>query len=151
MSLPETKRCNRCKVTKPAAEFGTRNQDGRVYLRAYCKPCSVKNNARFRQQKPENRLYSSVKQRAGRYGLPFDLELADIVIPDKCPVLGIPLVADYTKRTDGTPSVDKIIPELGYVKGNIVIVSWRANRLKNDASLSELKALHDFYCTSSTS
>ena len=57
-------------------------------------------------------------------------------IPDVCPVLGIPLDQDPKgkgERSDNSPSLDKFIPSLGYVKGNIHIISWRANHLKNDA------------------
>lgn len=40
-----------------------------------------------------------------------------------------------------SPSVDKIIPQLGYVKGNVQIISNRANIMKNDATLEDVKAL----------
>lgn len=89
-------------------------------------------------------LYYNAKYRAKRLGLPFDLEKSDIVVPEVCPVLGIPI--DPNKRGRGSispnsPSVDRIIPERGYVKGNICVISWRANDLKKDATLAELKAL----------
>lgn len=47
--------------------------------------------------------------------------------------------------SDMSPSLDRLIPSKGYVKGNVVVVSWRANRLKNNASLADLRALVDFY------
>lgn len=37
--------------------------------------------------------------------------------------------------------MDRVIPELGYVKGNVEIISYRANRLKNDATYHELRAI----------
>lgn len=88
---------------------------------------------------PERGLLSSAKKRARYEGLPFDLELSDISIPDICPVLGIPLLVKEGKRTNNTPSLDKIIRDKGYVKGNVQVISWRANRLKCDASLAELE------------
>lgn len=90
---------------------------------------------------------SEVRQRAKEKGLPFNLLLVDLVSvwPDsgKCPVLHLPLKPG-DGRTDDSPSVDRIIPELGYVKGNVAIVSWRANKIKNNATLGELVSLADW-------
>ena len=82
---------------------------------------------------------------AKELGLPFNLEEPDIVIPEFCPVLGIRLEFPSKSRTDASVSIDRIIPSLGYVKGNIVIVSWRANFIKSDATLEELKRLVEYY------
>ena len=51
----------------------------------------------------------------------------------------------YSNATEGSPSVDRIDPNGGYVRGNIVVVSWRANRLKGNAMVNELRAIADFY------
>lgn len=83
----------------------------------------------------------NVRSRAKKKGLPFDLTLDDIVIPAVCPVLGIPLIERSGKFSDNSPSIDRTIPEKGYVKGNIAIMSYRANRIKCHASLAELKAI----------
>ncbi len=40
-----------------------------------------------------------------------------------------------------SPSLDRIDSTKGYTKGNIWVISNRANTLKNDATLSELKLL----------
>jgi hypothetical protein len=99
----------------------------------------VKGAARTEKQFVRN-LFKSIKVRAARKGLPFNLEESDIVIPEVCPVLGIPL-----KWGDGlqecTPSVDRLIPELGYVKGNCKVISMKANRLKSNATVDQFKAL----------
>jgi len=65
--------------------------------------------------------------------LPFNMEAADIVIPPVCPVLGLPFVfgADGYRHPHG-PSVDRIIPALGYVKGNVRVICNLANRLKHE-------------------
>lgn len=90
---------------------------------------------------PEKQMYQRVKSRAKIDGIPFNIELSDIQIPDVCPVLGVTLVRrlgmkGYSKYA---PSLDKIQPELGYVKGNVRVISARANLLKSDALLSELE------------
>lgn len=100
-----------------------------------------------RQYRKRNRVsswISSVKGRAKHLGLDYNLTEEDYLIPELCPILNIPLFFTYKKRTDNTPSVDRHNPEEGYIKGNCSIISWRANRLKCNASLSELKALVEY-------
>jgi predicted nucleic acid-binding Zn ribbon protein len=95
----------------------------------------------------ERSILSRVKHRAKRDGIPFNLEVSDIVVPDTCPILGIPLTAHYGKGVGyhpDSPSVDRIIPSQGYTKGNVRVISARANLLKNDATVAELeKVLED--------
>jgi hypothetical protein len=71
----------------------------------------------------------------------------DILIPSKCPVLGIPLMPNIGggRQDDHSPTLDRIIPGKGYVPGNVVVVSWRANRIKSDATIEELKKVARFY------
>ncbi len=45
------------------------------------------------------------------------------------------------KLYDDSPSLDKIIPKLGYVKGNVWVVSNKANRIKSNATIEELELL----------
>jgi hypothetical protein len=86
------------------------------------------------------RLLTNAKHRAKKLGIPFTITLNDIHIPNVCPLLHIPLLTGG-KRTDSTPTLDRIIPHLGYVRDNIAVISWRANRIKNNASLEELKKI----------
>jgi hypothetical protein len=87
---------------------------------------------------------NNTRLRAKKKGLPFDLTLEDVLIPEFCPVFGIPLIMRAGKFNDNSPSLDRIIPEKGYVKGNVIIMSYRANRIKCHASLAELKAIVAF-------
>jgi hypothetical protein len=85
-------------------------------------------------------LYSA-RSRAKKYGIPFDITMEDIPeIPDRCPLLGIPLVIwrSRDEHRASSPSLDKIDPGPGYVKGNLWIISTRANQIKNDATPDEL-------------
>lgn len=89
-----------------------------------------------------------IKQRAKRKGICFTLTKADIVIPTHCPVLGIPLVqTNKGLHQDDSPSLDRIVPSLGYVSGNVKIISWRANRIKCDATSKELQLISQYYGT----
>lgn len=60
-------------------------------------------------------------------------------------MLGIKLRPASGSRTNSTPSLDRIIPKKGYVRGNIIVISWRANLLKRDATIKELMQLASFY------
>lgn len=92
-------------------------------------------------------MVANAKTRASKAGVPCTITPSDIVIPDLCPVLGIPLYRQLGKKggCDNSPSLDRIIPEDGYVPENIVVVSRRANRAKSDLTVDELESVADFY------
>lgn len=86
------------------------------------------------------RLYHGAKTRAKKSGLPFDLDVEfihNLLEHSKlCPLLNMPYDDDKYMQ-----SLDKKIPELGYIKSNVWIISYRANAIKNDASIEELELL----------
>jgi hypothetical protein len=93
-----------------------------------------------RSANPAYYLWRLAKRRALQQGVPFSLQPQDIVVPSTCPVLGIPLILSrQASPSDNSPSVDRIVPTLGYTPGNIRVVSFRANRIKTDATPEELK------------
>ena len=97
-------------------------------------------SARFRQQYPERVMFSSAKARARKEGVPCTICDADIQIPPCCPVLGIPLQRTFGRGGgDASPSLDRIVPEKGYVVGNIAVISSRANRIKSNATADEIE------------
>lgn len=83
-------------------------------------------------QDPRSPMLSRAKYRAKQKGRDFNITKEDIVIPDTCPLLGTPMQS---------PSLDRIDSSKGYIKGNVWVISNRANTLKNDATLTELKTL----------
>lgn len=90
-------------------------------------------------------MATNARSRAKERGLPCDITWRDIVIPAVCPVLGIPLVVSVGQVTEGSPTLDRIIPELGYVKGNIIVVSELANRIKTNATPEQIMRVGQFY------
>ena len=94
--------------------------------------------------KPEYLLWAAAKYRAKRDGLPFNIDYYDILIPEFCPVLGIPLMKATGKPADNSPTVDRIKPELGYVKRNILVISFKANSIKRDASAKEIRKVLEY-------
>ena len=140
------KTCDSCKLEKELEEFGkeSRKRDG---LNSRCKKCHYQRISTYQKQNPEKTLLSACKTRAKKRGLPFNLEVKDIIIPEKCPMLGIKLESGRGRRGifDSSPTIDRIIPEKGYIKGNIQVVSGRANMIKSNATPDELMAVAK-YC-----
>jgi hypothetical protein len=96
---------------------------------------------KWRLNHPEWTMLSGARCRARKYGLAFNIEVSDICIPKTCPILGIELKKGLGRISEASPSIDRIRPERGYVKGHIVVISNRANRIKNDATLEEITKL----------
>ena len=90
-------------------------------------------------------MISRAKQRAKRKGIEFNLKDSDIKIPEKCPVLGIPLSPSAKRVSDGSPSIDRIYYNKGYVPENIIVVSHRVNTIKSNATPEELMRVAEFY------
>ena len=80
-------------------------------------------------------------RRASEKGVPFALEEKDVVVPVFCPILGVRLQIQRGKHSDDSPSLDRVIPSLGYVPGNVIVISHRGNTIKSNATLEELEAL----------
>jgi hypothetical protein len=97
---------------------------------------------RYRAKNWAKIMFNNARSRAKEKGLPFSIELSDIVIPDRCPVLDIPITKQVENLNDNSPSVDRIRPALGYVKGNVRVISQRANRLKCDGTAAEMLLVH---------
>lgn len=95
----------------------------------------------YARKPKEYHLFSQCKHRAKQAGLEFSIEVSDIVIPDVCPVLGFELSRSNQRNLPNSPSVDRFDNSKGYTKDNIRIISWRANKLKCDATPSEMAAL----------
>jgi len=106
------------------------------------------NPMQYRRLKVTN-TRTKARLRAKEHGLPYDVSIDYLmsIFPEDsvCPVFGTPMVWGEADGKNNSPSLDRIIPELGYVEGNVVWISTRANRLKQDASLDDMKRLYTFY------
>ena len=105
----------------------------RTEIRARMKVVRANNLERFML----NHCRASAKAR----GLAFDLTIEDILIPKMCPLLGIEIRCGEGRVMPHSPTIDRIDSSKGYVRGNVWVVSARANTVKSDATLQELEML----------
>ena len=119
-------------------------KDSIIGSRAETKSCGCylkkHGNGKRGQYDARGYLLTRARTRATERGMEFTITKEDIVIPDKCPLLGIDIIPKAKDRTH-SPSLDRIDSKKGYTPDNIWVVSSRANTLKNDASLQELELL----------
>ena len=137
-SWPQGKRlCRKCNKMKLLKEFHKHRfcKRGRNTVCKKCRrPISVR---QYNSTSLESRLLHSAKARAKLDKIPFNLELQDIIIPEFCPVLKIRLMY----KTDYAPSIDRKDSSKGYIKGNIRVISRRANILKNNGTAYEFELI----------
>jgi hypothetical protein len=86
-------------------------------------------------------MWTASRARAKTKKFEFSILQNEIVIPEFCPVLGVPLEKGRKKSGPCSPTVDRIIPSKGYISGNVWVISHRANTIKSDATPGELRAI----------
>lgn len=124
--------CTKCKQIKPFAEFH-RHKDCKDGFNSVCKECRKPlSRADWSSKSLKRKILDRAKGRAIRKKLDFDLELEDIIIPELCPVFKAPIKV---------PSIDRIDSLRGYTKDNIRIIENRANMLKNNATIEEIRLI----------
>ena len=152
--------CSKCKVEQEEKDF-FRAKHGKNGLSAHCKKCHrVRNkrwmaanknrsrqwNRKWRDSRPMRAAFTVAKSGAGRRGIPFTIEFSDLFLPQHCPVLGIEL--DYSSgkgvAKDNSPSLDRLDSSRGYIPGNVNVISWRANVVKNSGTAAEHRAIADW-------
>lgn len=129
-------------------EYGrTHREEKKAYNQEYMKT----HKEEIKKQKFEKRVKTIQKEmfkhaegRAKKQGLPFDMIMEDIPVPEVCPILGIPISVGKGKLHVGSPTVDRLIPSLGYVSGNVCVISHRANSIKNNGTVEEHRKIADW-------
>lgn len=146
------RKCETCAVPLPPPH----KRGGRP--RQWCPACSLERNRRrvrqahveadysFRSPTWRASMLSNAMHRAQRRGAKFDRAALEELLdnaPDRCPVFGTLFAVRRGVRgvVDTAPTVDRLDNSKGYVRGNMCLISWKANRVKNDATLSDLTAV----------
>lgn len=101
---------------------------------------------RWKEANPDRLLLYYARQRAKELGLACTITREDCAVPTHCPALGIELKVNSGGKgfKDESPSLDRIDPAKGYVPGNVVVISFRANRIKHNATAVEIKAVAEW-------
>lgn len=140
-----TKQCNKCGIVKPLTEFykHTTTVDG---YRHFCKCCSRNHSKKWTKENPFSKMLLGAKTRAKKKGLDFniDLDYLKSIDRDTCPYLNIPIEWG-NKVKDFTKSLDRIDSSRGYVKGNLIICSHRANTILSNATATEMLTITSNY------
>ena len=101
---------------------------------------------RLQAKNPLAALFRAARSRAKGRGIdfsitPFDLSMNNGV----CPCCNREMFIDEEPLGPGgrphSPSIDRFVPALGYVPGNVSIICWSCNDIKSKATLEELKAV----------
>jgi hypothetical protein len=104
--------------------------------------CTKSNPPRSMVAKRAMLRNAAFEAKTGKF--PCTITLEDIILPTHCPVLGIPITLKSGKH-NGTPVLDRIVPQLGYAKENIIVISHRARSLKKRGTPAELSAVAEFF------
>lgn len=144
---PECKECTRKRARERRKENPEkyRAKEREAYYRNHEK--SIKDlSKRYYKRKSEDYFAYYIYNKKGycrknNIVWELDKEYLASIWADTCPVFGVPLVKRTEEFSDNTAELDRIVPSLGYTKGNVRWISRRANRLKSDATIDELKKI----------
>lgn len=155
-----SKTCSRCKIEKIDEEFYSRGGKQKHLLYSHCKTCcasperlavSRERNKKYRdgtlykrdKQNPARYLWRIARKRALKLGLEFSITPDDIIVNTVCPVLGTELSIG-TKTLEYSMSLDRVDNSKGYVPGNVVTISRKANLWKQGLGIQEFELLINY-------
>lgn len=104
----------------------------------------------YAETNPVKNILLKARKRAKEKGLEFNLTDEDIIIPEYCPLLKVKLTNIHGQgKVLSNISLDRIDNTLGYIKGNVQVVSCLANVMKNSATKEQLlqfaKSIIEYY------
>ena len=140
---------NQRKVADPAYKRTIATEARKAAARRMADPAyrAAKNAKILEKHRADPRvaMVKAAKARARDRGVPFNITLDDINTHGRCPRCGVELKPNAGKAESCSPSLDRIVPALGYVKGNVTVICYRCNRLKGDSTPAErlMSVIHD--------
>jgi len=142
----DKKRCRCCLEDKLLTEFPIRkDRSGR--LRPYCNTCTNSiNRSRYKshsRNQPFKLKATKAKARAKILNIPYNLtaEYLESIWIGVCPVLHKEIYLYEKQNEEFSAELDRFVPNLGYVKGNVHFLSRKANRIKNNSSIEDIENL----------
>lgn len=112
--------------------------------RINCNRWYHKNSIELASTNPKLLLLRRIRNSSKQRGIECTITVDDFEIPNNCPILGLPLQFHKGKRCDNSVSMDRIDSDKGYIPGNVQVISWLANRIKNDMTPDQLEKLYRF-------
>lgn len=88
--------------------------------------------------------FQAKKANAIRSGMDWSIYFGELTFPTHCPILGIELDYFAEGRQENSPSFDRLDNSRGYESGNVFIISWRANRIKNNGTKEEHRMIYEY-------
>jgi hypothetical protein len=140
-----TKICTKCKIEKNINDFSDlwKKLKSEKWVingkRAECKKCANERRKHCYLKDYRTGLLSNAKQRSRINNIECTITLEDIIIPEICPILKVPLIRGTKNNYKFSPTIDRIDSTKGYTKDNIKVISMKANTMKNNATFNELK------------
>lgn len=136
------KKCKLCQEVLPFKDFG-KHKNCLFGLDNRCKKCREPiSKLQYKNVTFESTMFKSARDRAARFGREFSITKDDIVIPEHCPIFKVPLILE--RNHPYAPSLDRLNPNLGYTPENIIVMSRRANMLKNNMTPYEAKMMFEW-------
>lgn len=93
----------------------------------------------------EYMLYNSAKQHSKKLNLDFNLTeeyIKEIYPKDNCcAILKENFIISNKSKNNNSASLDRIDSKIGYIIGNIQVISFKANQIKSNCTLSELELM----------
>ena len=158
--------CTKCKTLLPKALF-SKDKARKTGFRAACKECSALEFKKFRdspaylqrlarqkqtratekKELPRVRwakiAFGNAKRRAKQAGLDFTLTVQGIInmAQLRCPLLDVQLDYGANVSNANSASIDRIDSRRGYTSDNCKVISFKANRIKTNATLEEITLL----------
>tara|TARA_R110000765_G_C18627874_1_gene572523 strand:+ start:63 stop:626 length:564 start_codon:yes stop_codon:yes gene_type:complete len=161
----KVKRCTTCLVDIVYPDnINPSNFRNHTYI---CRTCDLKKEYQKEKKRRKNKkvgdkqhltdMLDGCRARSRKNNILFSLKIKDLreLITDTCPILGIKYEINKKNKQWGkgkgknnwqtSPSIDRIVPNKGYTKENVIIVSLMANSIKNQATPKQILKVGEFY------
>ena len=123
-------------------QYDKQTKEQRDHYYAYLKTWRNANPEKikkYREQSINTRvnLLRSARNRSKRKNVECIISIEDVIITDLCPVYGVPMI----RNTQYAPTLDRIDNTKGYTKGNVCVISRKANILKSFSTIDDLEKI----------
>lgn len=147
--MDKIKYCTTCRKNKLIDEFylyTPHPSNNKIYIHTKCKECFKQYRKKSEEKSPGITLLINSKSRAKKKGIIWNLDISDISIPSNCPICGCNVFSakGKTNFANHSPTLDRVVPSLGYVKGNVAVICAGCNTIKNFGDADRHRKIADY-------